>query len=291
MENKKKNYLGVTFQSILLALGLYFINRLIRNQLYFPMIAPLAYSHPALYDGLRYLGHLIALGVLILYLLLVKNETHYLKEASFTKKGKDFLWLLLGLALGFAMNAIAIGAALLHGDIDMVAVSFNPVAIIYMFICVFIQSSTEEFQYRLWTHNRIEENATMAYATIGSAFAFMLSHMMNQGITLIAILNIILVGILYSIAYKASGSLWLACAMHCSWNFSQNCVFGLPNSGNEAIVSIMAPTYTNKSFFYDPVFGVEGTMVTTIITVVAIIIALIFYRKKKNNLKKQAANA
>lgn len=48
-------------------------------------------------------------------------------------------------------------------------------------------------------------------------------------------------------------------AAHAMWNFTQDFIFGLPDSGKPAAVSIFNTTVSSSSFFYDKDFGIEGS--------------------------------
>jgi len=105
----------------------------------------------------------------------------------------------------------------------------------------------------------------MWFAIIFNAIYFMALHLGNSGVTFIAMLDIAVIGVSYSIAVCFLDSLWMPMAMHTAWNYTQNYIFGLPNSGMVSAASILkldAATATS-SFFYDTGFGVEGTLVAT----------------------------
>jgi len=283
MKGNAKKYFAVTLQTVFLVLGLYFLGRVIRSNLYFPLIEPIKEVNSVLYDTLRtYFGHFIFLGLLLLYFCVADEEHHLLRCFRFHGK-RDVLMVVIGLAAGFLMNGGSIFAAILHGDIDMVPAKFNFGLLVFTFFAVALQSSTEEFEYRLWGQNRIGEKAPLAWAVIGSAATFALCHMLNPGMSFISLLNLFLIGVLYSLLYHYTGSIWLPCAHHTAWNFTQNCIFGLPNSGNPASITIMQPTYTKASICYDPEFGVEGTVITTLIYVITIIIMIVLINKKGRN--------
>lgn len=290
MSEKTKSSLGVTLQTIMLGLGLYFLGRIIRNNFYYPFVNSLTISEGGK-EVLTYLGHLVFLVILLVYLNLVKEESFMLKEFEFSSKRKDALWLIIGLIIGFVMNAISVLAAYLHGDIDMVPATFNPLILILLLLAIGVQSSVEEFEYRLFSFSRILNKAVLWYAVFGSALDFSLCHMLNSGITFLAFINITLVGIFYALAYYYTKSIWFSCAMHTAWNYTQNCIFGLPNSGNAAVATIWQPTFTKSSVCYDPEFGVEGTIVTTIVTIAAIVITILIGEKKKRNTSAVNATA
>ena len=80
-------------------------------------------------------------------------------------------------------------------------------------------------------------------------------------------------------------SFWCASAAHLAWNYMQNIVLGLPNSGVVSVVSIFKLTAGNgrSSFAYDPNFGIEGTILSVIVQILVCI--GIYYWGSRNNKK------
>ncbi|MCR4764422.1 MAG: CPBP family intramembrane metalloprotease, partial [Lachnospiraceae bacterium] len=71
---------------------------------------------------------------------------------------------------------------------------------------------------------------------------------------------------------------------HSAWNFSQNIIFGLPNSGNILGFSIgkLDTSAIGNSFFYNPNFGVEATgFLTLLMSVVFVVFLLLVCKSKK----------
>ena len=97
---------------------------------------------------------------------------------------------------------------------------------------------------------------------------------------MLAIVNIALMGILCSFICYYMDSLWCAMALHTAWNYTQNIILGLPNSGVVSILSIfkLDASTALDSFAYNVGFGVEGTVVSAIVQIAAI--ALIYYKYK-----------
>ncbi len=78
-------------------------------------------------------------------------------------------------------------------------------------------------------------------------------------------------------------SLWMAMAAHAAWNFTQNFIFGLPNSGTVydfSIFKLNAAT-ARTSLCYNVEFGVEGS-VTAVVVFAAAVVILLRLGKKKN---------
>ena len=99
--------------------------------------------------------------------------------------------------------------------------------------------------------------------------------------TILSLVNIFLVGILFSLLVYYMDSIWCAFALHTAWNFTQNIIFGLPNSGMTVPYSVFkldAATAAN-SFAYDVGFGIEGTIFADIVLLAACIIIYLWGRK------------
>ena len=112
-----------------------------------------------------------------------------------------------------------------------------------------------------------------AVAIIGNALLFALLHLANAGVTALSILNILAVGILFSFVVYYIDSLWCAMAIHAAWNFTQNIIFGLPNSGMISSYSVfqLDAESASNSFAYDVGFGIEGTLFASILIILACI--------------------
>lgn len=167
-----------------------------------------------------------------------------------------------GLLLGFLTNFFCIACALLHGDIKLYfdcAASQIPYFLFSLF-CVCIQSSAEELWCRGFMYERLHERYPLWVAVAVNGVLFGLLHIFNPGADVIPIVGIIITGLSYSLLRWYSGSIWIAMGIHTGWNFTQNYLFGLPNSGlvSEASVFHLGAANGTTTWVYDWVFGVEG---------------------------------
>ena len=91
---------------------------------------------------------------------------------------------------------------------------------------------------------------------------FGLLHCFNDGATVLAILEIATCGIAFSLLRWYTGSIWVVMGAHTMWNFTQNFIFGLPNSGLVSEVSVLHLDAANgiTNLIYDHSFGVEGAL-------------------------------
>ena len=240
-------------------------------------------------QAVGYYASFIALWlIIIVFCLIVKSNRPILRSFWRGLKGNTLPRFLIGLLIGFGLNAISIGAAILHNDIQInwsgVTASFI-IQFIIVFIAVMIQCGSEELLYRGYYFQRLRKGyKSPAFAILINPVIFLLAHVFNPGVKVLALVNIYLVGVVMSLMLYYFDSFWLVIAFHTAWNFSQNIIFGLPNSGIIQGFSIgkLDTDTASSSFFYDVDFGVEATGFTTVLLVVLIIVfSLIIFKTKK----------
>lgn len=94
---------------------------------------------------------------------------------------------------------------------------------------------------------------------------FALMHGRNPGITTLAIVNIFLAGVLLSLAYLRTMSLWYATGVHLGWNWTTAGALDFPVSG----IEFDAPLYTGEplgaNLWTGGEFGPEAGLVATIV--------------------------
>ncbi len=221
--------------------------------------------------------------ITLLYCLTKYNKPIY-KALLKGVKGNTVKMLLFGFLIGFVTNGLCILIAVLHGDIHIYYDAIHPFHLIVLLISVFIQSSAEELVCRGFLYQRIIKGyKNPAVAIIVNAAFFGILHINNPGVTPMAIASIIIVGLSYSLFVYYCDSIWLPMAAHCAWNYTQNIIFGLPNSGlvsDYSIFKLDAVSATN-SFAYDTGFGVEATVVSISIDIILCIILIVWGTKNK----------
>ncbi len=192
----------------------------------------------------------------------------------------------IGLFFGYIMNALCIALAVFHGDIHLYFEGASFFGLLIIFLVVFMQSAAEELMYRGFIYHRLKAGYRSPIVAIaGNALFFAFVHIFNPGVSLHAIINIVLMGILFSLMVYYFDSLWMAMAAHTAWNYTQNIIFGLPNSGIVSKFSLFKLEAANarNSFAYDVNFGVEATTVATIVIVITCAIIIFTFRKDEIN--------
>lgn len=222
--------------------------------------------------------------IAVLLVLLIKRNRPIYRTLSHKKvKGNNIRLLLTGILIGFGMNGLCILVAALHGDIQLSFRGENILAGLAIFIAVFIQSSSEEILCRGYLYQKlIHRYHKPVIAIVGNSLLFAFLHIFNNGVTVLALLNITLSGLLFSLIVYYFDSLWCAFAAHAAWNYTQNILFGLPNSGIRVPFSFFTlnEAAAKDSFAYNVDFGVEGTVLAVIVLAVACVAVYLIGTKK-----------
>jgi hypothetical protein len=91
-----------------------------------------------------------------------------------------------------------------------------------------------------------------------------------------------LAGLIWSLLVYYYDSVWVAFWFHAAWNYTQNIIFGLPNSGiiSEYSIFKLEAASARNGLFYNVDFGVEGSIGSSLVLLVVIIVLVIINRKK-----------
>ena len=205
---------------------------------------------------------------------LIKKNRPLFKAYGTGCKGNNALNLLIGYLIGIGMNGAAILMAWMHGDIRMYFDKFELIPFVILFAAVFVQSAAEEMVCRGFIYQRVlrtYRNKFWLAVLVNSVF-FGLIHLGNDGISAMAVVDLVVTGLLFSAMVYYFDSLWMAMAAHAGWNFTQSILAGLPNSGNVVPYSVfkLDAATARDSFFYNVAFGVEGTVPAIAIQVVVL---------------------
>lgn len=220
-------------------------------------------------------------GIWIAFILIItifKGNWPMWKAFLYNRHGNNFKAVLAGILLGGGMNGFCILMSYLNGDIKLTYNGFDPKLFFLFLFCVFIQSGAEEIADRCYLYQKLRRRYRWpVIAVLVNALLFMALHMGNPGVTTLGLLQVFLIGVLFSLIVFFWDSLWTVIWAHTAWNFSQSIVFGLPNSGIVSKYSVFKLDAASAvdGIFYNTSFGVEGSMGANIMIGAAILIVLI----------------
>ena len=182
------------------------------------------------------------------------------------------------------MNGLCVLISWLMGDIHLSFNEFRPGLFFLFLLAVVIQSGAEEMAMRWYLYQKLRRryrHAVVAIVINSALFAVM--HLGNPGITIFSIIQIAAVGIFLSLIVYYYDGLWLAVFFHAAWNFTQNIIFGLPNSGIVSQYSVfrLEAASARNGFFYHTAFGVEGSIGAAVILVLGCVVLIIMNHRKR----------
>ena len=226
----------------------------------------------------------IWIAFILFCIIFRKKNKAILDSIKYNRTCNNFKMLIWGFLIGFALNGFCAAVAILHGDIKLTFYKFEIGNLILLFIAVFIQSSSEELIFRGFIYQRLKNRyKNIEFAIIVNSILFAVLHLGNNGISATGFIDILLSGVFFSLMFCAFDSIWLVMACHTTWNFTQNILLGLPNSGTVPKYSLfmMDVNSATSSFAFDKNFGLEGAALSTTLMFIGCMIMYIYC--KKNN--------
>lgn len=197
--------------------------------------------------------------------------------------GNNIRGLLIGLALGFGCNGFCILMSVLFGDIHLEFSGFKLIPFLAFFVCVFIQSAAEELTDRWYLYQKLRRRYKAPWiAIIVNSLVFLAMHLVNPGISVLALIQLFVTGVIFSLFVYYYNGLWIAAAFHAAWNFTQSILFGLPNSGIVSAYSVfrLDAASASNGLFYNVNFGVEGSLGAVVILILLALVLILTNRFK-----------
>ena len=274
-ESKKHSFIIV----IVLAAVIFFAGSLIGMGMVKPFQILCGTKFPEIQFLLEYYLFYIGLDILIVLFCYFRERKIFDSMRSQRKggmRGNNLKFVLLGLGIGFGTNTICVGCAVLSKDVTLAWNGISPLFLVLAFAAVLIQSGAEELVTRGYILGALNQRYPVWVGVLANGLFFGALHVLNPGVTVISVLNIFLFGVTTALAVSYYDCLWLCIALHTAWNFTQNLIYGLPNSGVVSKASVLSLESAGSSFVYEASFGVEGGLVWTILECIALILLLLW---------------
>lgn len=192
-----------------------------------------------------------------------------------------------GILLGFGLLTLIVLILKLTG---LAEISKNPsgfdTKLFLLFIPAWlIQGFEEEFLLRAILMNQMAAKGKISLAMIANSLIFSIFHLGNAGFSLMAFINIFLMGLVFSLIFYISDSLYVVGAAHSFWNMTMANIYGITVSGNKSVgATYFTTSLKGPDLISGGGFGVEGSIVTTI--VLAILIVILIRKIKQRDLAK-----
>ncbi|HFR4144949.1 CPBP family intramembrane metalloprotease [Bacillus cereus] len=195
---------------------------------------------------------------------------------------------LKGALIGFVFISTPVILLLLMGSVKLQVQHITStviVGIVGSLVAFLIQGATEEIIVRGWLFPVLSVRSRIWVGIVVTSFLFGFLHLLNPGITILSISNIILVGVFAAFYVLKDSSLWGICAWHSIWNWAQYNVYGFAVSGMTIYSTpLFKPATNGPEFLHGGTFGIEGSIITTIMLTIA---SIVLWRKLWGRKAKQ----
>lgn len=234
--------------------------------------------------GSLYTRMAVAHGVWTLLLLAASwFQARFIDRRPFTEYGLTRgpgwgLQLALGVLIGTAMISLVFGVELAAGWIRLkpaaarAASEFHASDLALQLVLFASVALGEEFTHRGCVLKNLAEGLNpgrlpSAMATLGAcglaAVLFGLFHAGNNNASVIAVLNIGLVGVFLGLCLLWTRSLAIPIGVHFAWNFFQGPIFGFPVSGENMGQTVLDLAQGGPVVMTGGTFGPEGGLLST----------------------------
>lgn len=244
-------------------------------------------------NGLKYylvtspLGMIIGTGssIIVVFLWIKFFEKRKIKTMGFHKNG-SLKSYTIGFIIGLILLSLSAIMIIYLCDLTITKANFTTSSILpFMFAILAwcIQGAEEEILLRGFMMPKLSKRFNVWVGVISNSVIFALLHLFNGGISILAIINLILFGIFASVYVLYTDNLWGACAIHSAWNFAQGNIFGFLVSGSDSTYQkILNISYNNNNLINGGKFGPEGGLAVSLILIVSTLIILYLLNRKKN---------
>ncbi|GGI25762.1 CAAX amino protease [Pedobacter mendelii] len=185
-------------------------------------------------------------------------------------KRKALIPFLKGSMIGFLLIGLCATIMYLLNSVQFTATRILPLHIAGYLLFFILVGVFEEFTFRSFPLVVFAERYLVPVTVLSNGILFSLIHFTNPGFSALAMTNITLCGILFSIITLQKGNIWWAVGIHFAWNFTQGNLLGFKVSGL-AQSGLLAAKPIGNLMFSGGTFGIEGSAICTIILVIYII--------------------
>jgi uncharacterized protein len=181
--------------------------------------------------------------------------------------------LFFGLFLSAGMLAVLIAGCYAIGYVSMrwTGRQVSPGVLVATFGLLLLAALNEELIFRGFPLQILIEGIGTWPAIIALSVLFGAIHLYNPNASLLGAVNTVVAGILLSLAYVKTRSLWMPYAIHVGWNVGLGFVFGFPLSGID-IASLWTTGTAGSETILGGGYGPEGGLLGTFIFAAAAVI-------------------
>lgn len=232
---------------------------------------------------ITYYGYGLMIGIIILLWKLFQRKT--LAELGFSRPAGSYF---AGAIAGAYLLVVIVPLTVLTGSIRYNGVFEKiDVAMVVLMLGGFVlQGALEEVLCRGIVQQLLQKKTSIPVAVGVSAALFTIPHISSMdfsapAIAVTAVINLILISVIFSLLTVRFRSIWAACGMHSIWNYILYSILGLNLSGNDEIAaSVFNMSSVGENILNGGVYGIEASIITTAVLGIAAVLLILFNTRK-----------
>lgn len=207
----------------------------------------------------------------------------FIDRKSFKSLGFNWKGYTNEAGLGFfsALALLGVGSVILvvTGYLSFISAHFDAGALLLEIIIMIVVAFVEELLFRGYLLNNLMQSINKWGALSITAALFSLFHGSNPDISLFAVINIFLAGILLGLNYIFTKNLWFSILFHFAWNYFQGPILGYDVSGLK-LTTLFQQSLSGSETWTGGPFGFESSMLCPLLFTIAILIFSYFFIKR-----------
>lgn len=204
------------------------------------------------------------ISCIIVWRCLDKKKIREMGLTSIKSNSNEFL---VGLVAGAITISIVSIGIICFGNVEFV----NPVnkpnislSLVYGLIAFAFVGFGEEILSRGYIMSVLKQTRSKWVVLVGPALIFAMLHLANNGISILAFINLFLVGLLFAYMFMKSKNIWMPIGYHITWNYFQGYIWGFGVSGND-VQGLYKIKNVSDNIINGGAFGPEGGLMVTIV--------------------------
>ena len=191
-----------------------------------------------------------------------------------------------GVVVGFLLITVIVAMMAITGSARLSSVDLSGAAIAgiaIMFLGWMVQGGAEEILARGFLMPVIGARWGVALGIVLSSLLHAYLHIQNPSVNPLAMSNLILLAIFFSLYALAEESLWGVMGVHAAWNWTQGNIFGVEVSGTTANSTshLMQWRVAGPDWLTGGGFGPEGSAFTFVILIIGSLLVITFALRRR----------
>jgi uncharacterized protein len=174
-----------------------------------------------------------------------------------------------GCVWGFTMLSVVLLVIRLTGHFQIDSVALSGAAIFKYavgWLLVFYAVATgEEFIFRGYLLFIYTRGVRFWYSALILSCLFGAAHLGNPNENVLGIVQVVVVGMIFCLTIRRTGTLWLAVGFHTTWDWAQTFFYGTPDSGLLGLGRLLNSSSVGPKWLTGGAAGPEGSIIAFVV--------------------------